>query len=162
MCVWMKERQRDTRWMEKGERVRERVWWVLAHGPAHGTSSVFVCVLFVSEGFMPLPGRQGCCRNRITHAAQGGKTRERRGEERRGEEEKQEQPRENHREKLDCGKSCTFSFHLHNLLSPPSPPFIWPAISTCWSGKNKQPSNPSVFVFTQMQWRYSFLKLTIF
>ncbi len=122
LFVWMKARERDTRWMAKGE--REGVWWVLAHGPAHGTSSVFVCVLFVSESFMPLPGRQGCCWNRITHAAQGES--EGGGEERRGEEEKQERPRENHREKLDCGKPRTLSFHLHNLLSPPcpSPPYI--------------------------------------
>lgn len=70
----MEESGRDKgRWRKERERERERVmlWWILAHGPAHGTSSVFVCVVFVSVGSMPLPGSHGCCWNRITHAAWG-------------------------------------------------------------------------------------------
>lgn len=65
MCVNEREREREKKRHkvdgERIERERERVWRVLAHGPAHGTSSVFVCVLFVSEGFAPLLARQGCC-----------------------------------------------------------------------------------------------------
>lgn len=51
VCVNEREREREEEtqggWRKNRERERERVWRVLAHGPAHGTSSVFVCVLFV-------------------------------------------------------------------------------------------------------------------
>lgn len=70
------------------------------HGPAHGTSSVFVCVL--SEAL--------CVSQAGWGAADTGSLMRHRGRAREsmGEEEKRQRPRENHREKLDCGKRCIF------------------------------------------------------
>lgn len=94
----MKEKKRD-----KVHSKEERESLVIpTHGPAHGTSSsVFVCVL--SEAL--------CVSQAGWGAADTGSLMRHRGRAREsmGEEEKRQRPRENHREKLDCGKRRTFS-----------------------------------------------------
>lgn len=51
-------KKQKVNWEREGERKikREGLVNILAHA-GHGTPGVFVCVLFASEGFMPLSGR---------------------------------------------------------------------------------------------------------
>lgn len=136
--------------MEKGERGTERegVWRVPTHGPAHGTSSVFVCVLFVSEASCLSQAGRGAAETGSLMRHRG-RARERRSASDRG---------------RTTGRSSTaanpalFPFHLHNLLSPLAHP-LSPSNQLSqhrWSGKSSAVQSFSVCFHTNAENKFTY------
>lgn len=137
--------------MEK-DRERARVWRVLAQGPAHGTTMVFVSILFMSEGFRAptssCASETGSLMRQRGGGSQGKKWRKSRSD-----------------QGITTGRNSAAAnpplfFNFIYIISSLPHAYPLPLSNQLFQLTGQEPSNHSEYVFTQNQRMNALIKLT--